>query len=83
MRYIQTYFDLTMEHVWDGVLGQSFFCSAIFHMCNDESYRRATLQSYQARTSAVLKPWKLDNNDYADNFYENEIRGAEETLIDY
>ena len=72
-----------MEHVWDGVLGQSFFCTAILHMCSNESYMRATLQSYQARTMHFVKPPALENNSFANDYYETEIRGQEENLIDY
>lgn len=72
-----------MEHVWDGVLSQSFFCTSILHMCSNESYMRATLQSYQARTMHLVKPLALESNSFADDYYEASIRGKENTLQDY
>lgn len=83
MRYIQTYFDLTVEHIFNGVLSQSFFCSVILHACDTEEYRRATLQFYQERVELSVKPGSLDANNFADNLYETDIRGKEDTLQEY
>lgn len=43
MRYIQTYVDLTAEHIWGGVLSEAFFCSVIIPVCDEVSFRRSTL----------------------------------------
>ena len=84
MRYIQTYLDLTMQHVWNGALAKDFFCGPILHICEDtKNYARSTLQFYQERVESTLKSTALKDNNFADSYYAENIRGKETTLQTY
>ena len=58
-------------------------CTIVLHMCTDLEYTRQTVQFYYDRILKMLKPETLSDNNFADVYYEDNIRGVEDTLINY
>ena len=84
MRYIQTYTDLMTDNIFEGVMGHNFFCTVVVPACENIKFTRSTLQFYQERVKATLKPKNLYTNNvnlggqknlgFADRYYAEKIR---------
>ena len=75
MRYVQTYVDLTTEHIIRGVLNKFFFCGPIMKICPVFTYR-TPLQDYVSRVK--LYAWNSASGEsYADAYYRLNIKGKD------
>ena len=82
MRYVETYHNLIMMDLFKGPLGRNFTCSAVFKVCASP-YMKNTLRDFITNKTSTFKLPILQNDDYLNSRYTNEISYKQENLVTY